>query len=149
MRALNSLGGHVNSIAQLQWLWGGQDNPYAKVYRILSLEYLRKHCLPYIFNSRVNVYAKHIKYRFRMLEGVAKPDNFTRMKEFWKEKRRLPWSYWLILIKWIIDKRARESGILLGSIIWVVVDMLKSLRIKIKCIGYDIWVSLGYLSDGC
>lgn len=67
MRALNSLGGHVCSIAQLQWLWSGHDNPYAKTYRILSLEYLRKHSLAYIFNSRVNIFGKHIKYRSKML----------------------------------------------------------------------------------
>lgn len=38
---------------QLRSLWLEEENPFAKAYRMLSMEYLRKHCLPYIFNSRV------------------------------------------------------------------------------------------------
>jgi hypothetical protein len=57
----------------LQWLWSGTDNPFARAYRILSSEYLRKHSLGYIFNSRVNIYSKHLKYRFKMIEGVCNP----------------------------------------------------------------------------
>lgn len=67
------LNGRVNSIAQLQWLWGGVDNRFAKAFRILSLEYLRKHSLSYIFNSRVNIHGKHLKYRYKMIESVGSP----------------------------------------------------------------------------
>jgi hypothetical protein len=45
MAAPKSLGGHVYTIAQLQWFWSGPNNPFAEAYRILSSEYLRKHSL--------------------------------------------------------------------------------------------------------
>lgn len=46
------------------------------------MEYLRKHSLSYIFNSRVENFHKHIKYRYKMAESVSDPRNFTHMKEF-------------------------------------------------------------------
>jgi len=54
---------HMSSIADLRSLWLDEDNKFAKIYRILSKEYLRKHSLVYIFNSRVTSLSKHIKYR--------------------------------------------------------------------------------------
>jgi hypothetical protein len=73
MESLEKLGGQLSSIAQLQWLWGDSDNPFGKVYRVLSMEYLRKHSLAYIFNSRVNIHSKHLKYRYKMAESVGNP----------------------------------------------------------------------------
>jgi hypothetical protein len=44
--------GRVLSIAELRGLWTREDN-YGRVFRILSGEYLRRHCLERTFNSRV------------------------------------------------------------------------------------------------
>ena len=81
MVELDSYKGGVSSICELQQVWSGKGR-ISKAFRMLSMEYLRKHCLWHIFNSRVNIYGRHIKYRHRMIESVADPDNFTRMKEF-------------------------------------------------------------------
>lgn len=54
---------HMGSIADLRSLWLERNNQFAKAYRILSKEYLRKHSLEYTFNSRVTTVCKHLKYR--------------------------------------------------------------------------------------
>ena len=80
--SLTQVKGNLNTINQLRSLWLSSHNPHAKAYRVFSMEYLRKHCLPYIFNSRVENVHKHIKYRYKMAEGVSDPERFTHMKEF-------------------------------------------------------------------
>jgi hypothetical protein len=74
--------GSLNSISQLRGLWTEEENRFAKAYRILSMEYLRKHSLGYIFNSRVNNHYRHIKYRYKIIQSVQHPHTFTCMKEF-------------------------------------------------------------------
>lgn len=65
----------INSIADLRKMWGEKDpeNKVKKCFRILSHEFMRKHCLMYIFNSRVKNFGTHIKYRRKIMEGVQKP----------------------------------------------------------------------------
>ena len=74
----------VNSINYLKEMWGYQDrhNPILKCIRVLSYIFMRKHCLAYIFNSRVENFYKHIKYRYKIIESVSDPTAFTCMKEF-------------------------------------------------------------------
>jgi hypothetical protein len=74
----------VNSINYLKEMWGYGDvpNPIYKCIRILSYIFMRKHCLSYIFNSRVKNYATHIKYRTRIIEGIERPHEFTCIKQF-------------------------------------------------------------------
>jgi hypothetical protein len=57
---------HISSIADLRSLWVDEENNFSKVYRVLSKEYIRKHSLSYIFNSRVTSVNKHIKYRHKI-----------------------------------------------------------------------------------
>lgn len=65
----------INSIADLRKLWGEKDpqNSLKKCFRVLSHEFMRKHCLMYIFNSRVKNFGTHIKYRHKIMEGVENP----------------------------------------------------------------------------
>lgn len=63
-------------------MWTDGDNRFARAFRIFSGEYLRKHSLSYIFNSRVENFHKHIKYRYKIMQSVAAPADFTCMKEF-------------------------------------------------------------------
>lgn len=81
MRSVNMMKRRLKSIYHLKSLWL-QESPFSKAYRIISLEYLRRHSLQYIFNSRVETFANHIKYRYRIIESVKDPMNFTVMKEF-------------------------------------------------------------------
>jgi len=67
-------------MAKLRSLWIDAENPFARVFRIISKEYLRKHCLGYIFNSRVINIRKHIKYRHIIEKSIAKPESLTHMK---------------------------------------------------------------------
>jgi hypothetical protein len=59
----------VNSINYLKAIWGYEDegNPICKCVRILSFTFLRRHCLSYVFNSRVKNHTTHIKYRSRII----------------------------------------------------------------------------------
>lgn len=62
----------VNSIESLRNMWGSEDlsNPIRKCIRILSYEFMRKHCLVYIFHSKVRNYRTHVKYRSKLIEGI-------------------------------------------------------------------------------
>lgn len=82
MKTLEKAKRTLNTIRQLRSLWLDEENPFAKAYRVFTIEYLRKHSLSYIFNSRVENFNKHIKYRFKMVESVKDPRNFTHMKDF-------------------------------------------------------------------
>lgn len=72
----------INSIADLRALWLEAENRFAEPTRILSLIFLKKHSLPYIFHSRVTNYEGHIKYRYRLMEALKDPQNFTSIKSF-------------------------------------------------------------------
>jgi len=53
MKSLNELKGRIHSISELRALWIPEGNDYHRAFRILSSQYLRKHCLERTFNSRV------------------------------------------------------------------------------------------------
>lgn len=72
----------VNSIADLRSLWLDSENPFAKATRILSNIFLKKYSMSYIFNSRVTNYQGHIKYRYRLIEALREPKQFTSIKMF-------------------------------------------------------------------
>lgn len=44
---------------------------------------MRKHCLQYIFHSKVKNYGVHIKYRQKLIEGIENPSAFNHIKDFW------------------------------------------------------------------
>ena len=46
---------------------------------------MRKHSFAHIFNSRIENQKKHIKYRYKILQGLQKPEDFTQMKDFWEQ----------------------------------------------------------------
>ena len=62
----------VNSIDGLKKMWGAGniDHKMKKCIRIISHIFMRKHCLPYIFHSKVRNYTTHIKYRAKLIEGI-------------------------------------------------------------------------------
>ena len=72
----------INTIADLRALWLEGENPFAKAMRIISSKYVRQHSLSHIFNSRVENHKKHIKYRYKILQGIEDPLKFTQMKDF-------------------------------------------------------------------
>ncbi len=53
---------------------------------MLSYEYLQKHCLAKTFNSRIENYSIHLKYRERLLDGIKHPYEFTLLKTSWRIK---------------------------------------------------------------
>ena len=65
--------GKIYTIIELKLLWLEEGNEFDKAFRIISLEYLRKHSLNHVFNSRVINYKTHIKYRKKMFEILEKP----------------------------------------------------------------------------
>lgn len=74
----------VNSINYLKLIWGHQnlEDPIFKCIRSLSYLFMRKHCLEYIFNSRVKNHSNHIKYLKRIMEGIQNSEDFTSIKQF-------------------------------------------------------------------
>lgn len=65
----------INSIDGLRKMWGSDDleNNMKKCIRILSYQFMRKHCLRYIFHSKVRNFCTHIKYRQKLIEGIESP----------------------------------------------------------------------------
>lgn len=74
----------VNSIESLRKMWGSDnlDHKIKKCIRILSYKFMRKHCLQYIFHSKVKNYGVHIKYRQKLIEGIENPAAFNHIKDF-------------------------------------------------------------------
>jgi len=70
MKVIGQFKGQINSIAELRQLWIEGGNNYDKVFRILSHHYLRRGCFERTFNSRVQNYRVHLKYRKVLLEGL-------------------------------------------------------------------------------
>jgi len=56
-------------------MWGENcsHDKVKKCIRVLSYHFMRKKCLPYIFNSRVKNFHTHIKYRKKIMEGLENP----------------------------------------------------------------------------
>ena len=75
----------VNSIEGLKKMWGADnlDHKVRKCIRIMSYQFMRKHCLRYIFHSKVRNYGTHIKYRQKLIEGIENPVAFNHIKDFW------------------------------------------------------------------
>jgi hypothetical protein len=61
-------------------LWLEEDNKFHKAFRILSSQYLRKHSLHHIFNSRVNNHALHLKYVRKLIKSIEDPEQFITLK---------------------------------------------------------------------
>ena len=80
MSVFDSFKGRIHSISELRALWTPEGNPCHKAFRILSSNYLRKRCLERTFNSRVENFNLHLKYRQRLLECIENPDKFYSLK---------------------------------------------------------------------
>jgi hypothetical protein len=50
--------------------------------RIISNLFFRKHCLEYIFNSRISNYSSHVKYRQTLWTALRNPEQFNHIKEY-------------------------------------------------------------------
>lgn len=72
--------GRIYTIMELKLLWLSEGNQFHRAFRIISLEYLRKHSLNHVFNSRVINYKTHIKYRKKMYEILENPQEFNSIK---------------------------------------------------------------------
>jgi hypothetical protein len=70
----------INKISDLQKLWQGEK--FSREFRVLTGVFLRKYCLPWVFNSRIKNIKYPIKYRYRIIEGVEKPEEFIYLKNF-------------------------------------------------------------------
>jgi hypothetical protein len=72
----------MNTIHDLREMWSedAKEDKIKKYIRILSYHFMRIKCLPYIFNSRIKNYGTHIKYRKKIMEGIADPEKFTKIK---------------------------------------------------------------------
>ncbi len=53
----------MNGIVQLRSIWIDSEFKYAKVTRILSMFFMKRKALPYIFKSKSDYCSNHIKYR--------------------------------------------------------------------------------------
>lgn len=73
MKQTMVLKGKINSISELRSLWIESDNKYAKAFRIISNLYLKRYSLHHIFNSRVQDFSKHLKYRNKMAQVLKNP----------------------------------------------------------------------------
>jgi|688.fasta_scaffold402010_1 hypothetical protein len=74
----------INSIEGLKRMWGydNLDHKIKKCIRILSYEYMRKHCLQHVFNSKVRNHKVLIKYRNKLIEGIENPAAFNNIKDY-------------------------------------------------------------------
>jgi len=80
----------INSIDGLRKMWGYDqlDNKFKKSIRILSYQFMRKHCLRYIFYSKVRNFGTHIKYRQKLIEGIKNPLAFNHIKDYWGSRKK-------------------------------------------------------------
>ncbi len=70
------------SVSDLRKLWLEEHHKHAKIMRIFSMNFLRKHSYEYIFNSRIKMYDRNLKYRHKIIEGVQNPESFNMLKDF-------------------------------------------------------------------
>lgn len=52
MRAYTKLKGKILTISDLRKLWSAPE-ALSRAFRVISFEYLRRHCLKTVFNSRI------------------------------------------------------------------------------------------------
>jgi hypothetical protein len=79
MRAYSLLKGKILAISDLRQLWSA-PTALSRAFRVISFEYLRKHCLETVFNSRIEKKSLHVKYRRKLLEALGNPKDFTSLK---------------------------------------------------------------------
>lgn len=81
---IRKMKNRINSIDGLRKMWGYDqlDNKFKKSIRILSYQFMRKHCLRYIFYSKVRNFGTHIKYRQKLIEGIENPLAFNHIKDY-------------------------------------------------------------------
>ena len=71
---------NINTIRDIRCMW--THGVFGKAIRILSYQFLRKHALSYIFNSRVKNHSTHVKYRNKLMDGLRNPECFNNIKDF-------------------------------------------------------------------
>ena len=76
----------LNSLIDLRKIWSSSpEDPQhetKRCFRILSFKFMRKHCLHYIFDSRIKNLGSHIRYRKKVLDGMEKPAQLTNLKDY-------------------------------------------------------------------
>lgn len=82
MECLRGKKRNINSIAELRSLWVEEESPYACLTRKLSVHFLKRSSLKYIFKSRITNYGGHVKYRNRLIDVLRNPHEFKSMKIF-------------------------------------------------------------------
>lgn len=70
----------INSIADLRNLWLDENFEYARQMRMISIYFLKRASLTYVFSSRISNHEGHIKYRNRLIEVLRVPEDFTSIK---------------------------------------------------------------------
>lgn len=55
------------SVSDLRRLWIGENNKYAKILRMFSMNFLRKHSYKYIFHSRIKMHQRNLKFRQKII----------------------------------------------------------------------------------
>jgi len=118
MRAYTELKGRIHSISDLRALWS-ESNPLSSAFRVLSFEYLRRHYLKKVFNSRIENHAIHIKYRKRLLEALESPEDFTSLKTDWMIFHSFPLLTLFKILEiskvYLREDLSLELGVQLGS----------------------------------
>lgn len=69
----------MNKIVHLQQLWLDKTI-FGREMRIISYDFLRKFAYKWIFNSRIENYRYHLKYRSILMKVIKKPDQFVFLK---------------------------------------------------------------------
>lgn len=64
----------IHTISAIRYLW--QQHPFRQAFRMLSCEYLRKHNLSHIFNSRITKHGIYLKYQTKLMKSLQKPHEF-------------------------------------------------------------------------
>ena len=73
----------MTKIEELRNLWWESgENAYASPLRRISNEFMRKHVPNWIFNSRVENFKAHLKYRMRLRKAVGNPEKFQDFQEY-------------------------------------------------------------------
>ena len=80
LEGLKAIKKKVNTIADLRGMW--EESEQGKCIRVISNYFLRKHSLHYIYNSRIKTSICHSKYRRRLQEALANPEDFKHIKEY-------------------------------------------------------------------
>ena len=80
MEAIQEFRHQIHTISGIRYLW--QHHPMSKPIRIMCCEYLRKHNLRHVFNSRVMKYGVYLRYQEKIMRSMEKPHDFESIKDF-------------------------------------------------------------------